>query len=448
MTTLTLPRVLWHVPQTTVGRDGELLSGCDAFEVQAGQLVHVTGESGAGKSLLLRALCLPHRLAQNGMCCAQISQARLSPGAALIFVPQQAPPLAWLGLRAQLDERALEHTAGWPEDPNLLSGGQRQRLAIWRASRFQPNVLVLDEPGVGLDPGAMRALAEHLQAHRRAGGGLVLVSHQPALLEALGGASRVVQVWDQATRRARRVDGFGRAPRWHRVDAALRLPGLSSVPSAWRPRLFLVLGRVLFHPKFALFFVLVGLMLGSSLGVTMAGLGARWLDPSVLLVRGALPAICWLAPPLALMLSASTFACSALAWSGQQRLLGTQDALEGLGVDTTRAIGQVLVVATIFAACMIQLLLLGCLVVGLRLAAFGLDVQVAWGAQLAVTLRDPRLWSRWGLYPLILGALMAWHVHAPIARASDISRRTLALTLAATMAAVCFESWSAMRQFW
>ena len=203
--------------------------------------------------------------------------------------------------------------------------------------------------------------------------------------------------------------------------------------------------KVIFHPRFGVFFMLVGLMLGLSLGVTLAGLGATFIDPSVVLERGALPAVKWLAPPLALMLSAATFASGALAWSGQQHLAHTHDTLEGLGIDTTRVLGQLSGGCVMVGGLMAQWTLFASLVAGIVLAGHLFEVSIIWSHTLGRILQDTSLWARWMLYPLVLAMLVSWHTHASIREAHQISRRTLSLILTTTLLVVCFECVNATR---
>jgi ABC-2 type transport system ATP-binding protein len=63
--------------------------------------------------------------------------------------------------------------------------GMRQRLAVATALLGDPPVLVLDEPGNGLDPSGMAWLRELLRGHARAGGTVLISSHLLAELEQL-----------------------------------------------------------------------------------------------------------------------------------------------------------------------------------------------------------------------------------------------------------------------
>ena len=66
--------------------------------------------------------------------------------------------------------------------PDQLSGGQRQRVAVARAVAGRPPLILADEPTGALDEGnAAGVVALLLDAQRRLGATLVLVTHDPQI---------------------------------------------------------------------------------------------------------------------------------------------------------------------------------------------------------------------------------------------------------------------------
>ena len=89
---------------------------------------------------------------------------------------------------AVLDEVGVTDLAG--RRAATLSGGQQQRVALAMALVGAPDLLLLDEPTVGLDVAARRAFWADLARRRDAGTGILLTTH--IVEEAAAVADRVV----------------------------------------------------------------------------------------------------------------------------------------------------------------------------------------------------------------------------------------------------------------
>ncbi len=73
---------------------------------------------------------------------------------------------------AGLEERQLE------KSPFDLSGGQKRRAALAGVIAMRPEILVLDEPAAGLDPGGRREILGKIKEYQRSSGtSVILVSH-------------------------------------------------------------------------------------------------------------------------------------------------------------------------------------------------------------------------------------------------------------------------------
>ena len=185
------------------------------LDLAPGERVAVVGRSGAGKSTLLRIIA--------GVDTAFEGEVRRPDNISFVF--QEPTLLRWRtvlqnltlthpGLpegeaRAMLRRVGLEEKAG--DFPGQLSLGQQRRVALARAFVGRPELLILDEPFVSLDPSLaeeMIALTESLIAEVRPA--VLLVTHSQAEAERLaericrleGSPATLVQPLARRSRRA------------------------------------------------------------------------------------------------------------------------------------------------------------------------------------------------------------------------------------------------------
>ena len=165
-----------------------------SFEIDSGRFCALLGPNGAGKStlfsLLTRLLVTPEgtiRLAGHDLA----REARAALGKIGVVFQQQTLDLdltvaqnmryfaalqglsgaeARRNIDAALDRLDMRERA--QEKARALNGGHRRRMEIARALIHGPEVLLLDEPTVGLDTASRRAITAH--AHDLADTGLLV----------------------------------------------------------------------------------------------------------------------------------------------------------------------------------------------------------------------------------------------------------------------------------
>lgn len=175
-----------------------------SFTVERGQICGLLGPNGAGKTTTMRVLVGLSR-PDEGTARLLGERSRLAVGVLAkvgvaidgpAFVPHLSGrrnlELAWRAGRRrwpppQLDESLELAGLGEKLDQKVkgYSMGMRQRLMLAQALMGGPEVLVLDEPANGLDPGEVRTLREHLRRLASGGAAILISSHLLAEIESL-----------------------------------------------------------------------------------------------------------------------------------------------------------------------------------------------------------------------------------------------------------------------
>ena len=207
--------------------------------------VALMGPNGAGKSTLISLLVGAERVQRGSVVVGGLDvgarRQRRELQQRLGYVPQQlrlfdryttSDVLRYVAWLKRVEDHLVEErtaralaTVGLQDEARTpirrLSGGMRQRVALAQALVNDPDVLVLDEPTVGLDPEQRTGTRE---AIRRSSAGRLLVVATHLVEDVVALARHVVVLREGAVVQAGPVSGFAgvrdRAPTAPEVEAA------------------------------------------------------------------------------------------------------------------------------------------------------------------------------------------------------------------------------------
>ncbi|WNS74654.1 ABC transporter ATP-binding protein [Bacillus sp. DTU_2020_1000418_1_SI_GHA_SEK_038] len=159
------------------------------FDVGAGELIGLIGPNGAGKSTTIKAIL---GLLENIK-----GEVAFQQGAKYSYIPERPLFYDELTLWEHLDfiasveglhdkkyqDQARELLAQYKlaehahEFPGKYSKGMQQKAMLILSMISNPDVYIIDEPFIGLDPNAMKLFLESIQRERERGAGILMSTH-------------------------------------------------------------------------------------------------------------------------------------------------------------------------------------------------------------------------------------------------------------------------------
>ncbi len=177
--------------------DGKTVLDNITISAYQGEILCLLGPSGAGKTTLIRLITGAIRPDSGEILVAGKKIPDRSAQQAIGFMPQNdavytdisgLDNLLFFGRLFRMDSRALKSRAEevlklidlYPDRHKLVahySGGMKKRLSLAIALLHDPDILLLDEPTVGIDPVLRKTVWDRFEAFRQSGKTIVVSTH-------------------------------------------------------------------------------------------------------------------------------------------------------------------------------------------------------------------------------------------------------------------------------
>ena len=187
-----------------------------SFEVCRGQIVTLIGANGAGKSTTLQTVSgllhsktgsieflgkslagvAPHRIVEHGL--AHVPEGRR------VFLQMSVEENLEMGAytrpRSEISDSIADVYSRFPrlkerrkQIAGTLSGGEQQMLAMGRALKSKPQLLMLDEPSMGLSPILVDQIFDIIKELHRAGTTILLVEQNAQMALSIADRAYVLE---------------------------------------------------------------------------------------------------------------------------------------------------------------------------------------------------------------------------------------------------------------
>ncbi|MBM7615893.1 ABC transporter ATP-binding protein [Alkaliphilus hydrothermalis] len=170
-----------------------------SFEIQSGEIVGLIGENGAGKTTLIKSILGILALTEGEIFIDgnEIDDEWDNAKGKMAYIPEMPllyeeltlkEHLEFTGMAKGMDQETFNKRVeellvifNMKEKlhhfPSSFSKGMRQKVMVMCGLLHEPSILIVDEPFIGLDPRAIKALVKILQEKKQQGLGILMSTH-------------------------------------------------------------------------------------------------------------------------------------------------------------------------------------------------------------------------------------------------------------------------------
>lgn len=193
-----------------------------SFEIADGEFVFLVGQSGAGKSTILRLLIREEKAQSGNVLIDDINIGKLREkevpklrrNIGMVFQDFRLLPEKTISENVAFALQVLNKTSHEIKQtvpavldlvglldkanrkPDQLSGGEQQRVAIARALVNRPAILMADEPSGNLDPDTTIEIMRLLDQINKAGTTVIMATHDAGIVDQM--RKRVIEITNGA----------------------------------------------------------------------------------------------------------------------------------------------------------------------------------------------------------------------------------------------------------